>query len=636
MTNNEINHLAEFGWKVFPLYGVRDDGSCECGADNNDHGVGKHPKTANGHKDATTNPEQVSLWLQTSTNFGISCEASDLLVLDIDPRNGGLESWDKLLRVAPELDRHTVAVWTGKYSRDGLEARGFHVYFYLSKEKEATVQLPGEFEGIDIKRKGYVVAPGSKHQSGVNYEWVQNCSPEEVEVMPFPEKYLKDKESGSNGGNEAQSKISVDGFLETSSRGREILERESQIIANASEGTRNETLFARSVRIGALVAEGEVNAQEAYETLIRAGQQAGLSSAEVQKTIVREAGNGGLQLGFESARSKMDHDPTLKNPQNEEVIELLNLVDWEKAFTAPEEIEWLVPGFLAAGRGHGLYSAPGLGKSLFTLDIAANLSAGLPTLGYPAKDPIKVLYLDQENGVESDVVPRLRAMGFDYPDLDNFSYASFPDLMKMDSRKGGEQLASVLDDLKPELVVLDTVARFVDGKENDNSTWNDFYNNSGVPLKSRGIAYIRLDHVGKDENNGPRGGSAKMGDVDLVWKMTPKKGDASSFILTNEKSRIQIDSSNLRLNRTTKPLLNHSLETIDSSEVNWVELYADFEKLQTAIEIIKLDKSDQGMLQGQKAVWRRQRESFKTLGIRQDMAVEAHRLVASEVAGLVP
>jgi hypothetical protein len=629
MTNNEINPLAEFGWKVFPLYGVRDDGFCDCGSASIDHGVGKHPKTANGHKDATTNPEQVSLWLQTSTNFGISCEASDLLVLDIDPRNGGLESWERLLRAAPELDRHTVAVWTGEYSHNGLLVRGFHVYFHLPRETEATVQLPGEFEGIDIKRKGYVVAPGSKHQSGVNYEWVANCSPEEVEVVPFPEKYLDEKESGSNVGIETQSTISIGGFPETSSRGREILEKESQIIANASEGTRNETLFARSVRIGALVAKGEVNAQEAYETLIRAGHQSGLSLAETQKTIVREAGNGGLQLGFESARSKIDHDPTFNKPQNEEVIQLLNLVDWEKAFTAPEEIEWLVPGFVAAGRGHGLYSAPGLGKSLFTLDMAANLSAGLPTLGFPAKDPIKVLYLDQENGVESDVVPRLRAMGFEYPDLDNFFYASFPELMKLDSKKGGEQLAFTLDNLKPGLVVFDTVARFVDGKENDNSTWNDFYNNAGIPLKSRGIAYVRLDHVGKDETNGPRGGSAKMGDVDLVWKMSPTKGENNSFLLTNEKSRIQVGSKSLRVSRQSEPRLKHHLDAIEGTEFDWRPLLAQFEKFQTAVEIIKIAESKHGKLPGQKAVWQSEKASFQAHGIRQATVFEAQRLVAS-------
>lgn len=634
MTHKEINQIADLGWKVLPLYGIRDDGSCECGLPHNDSGAGKHPRTSSGHKDATSNTEKITEWMETATNFGISCEASDLVVLDVDPRNGGLESWQRLLEAAPEFDRETAISWTGRYDANGKISRGFHVYFYLQREAQVEVKLPQDSPGIDVKRRGYVVAPGSKHHSGVLYEWVKGFSPFEVEIAPFPVSGLVEKAFSKAPEIEAQPEALLDEYSQTTARGHAILESEFKTISEAPEGSRNETLFARSVRIGALVADGEVNPKDAVETLEKAGKKAGLSTAEVQKTIIREAGNGALQLGFESAKSK--DSSTINQKRNQEVLDLLNLVDWQQAFTAPEEIEWYVPGFLAAGRGHGLYSAPGLGKSLFTLDLAATLSAGLPTLGYPAREPIRVLYLDQENGVQADVVPRLRSMGIDYPDLDNFFYATFPELMKMDSPKGGEQFSSVLDELEPDLVILDTVARFVDGKENDNSTWNDFYNNAGIPLKSRGIAYIRLDHVGKDESSGPRGGSAKMGDVDLVWKMTPKKGNASSFTLSNEKSRIQIDSSKLKLNRSTEPRLNHSLEAIDSSEVNWVELYAKFEKLQTAIEIIKLDKSDQGMLQGQKAVWRRQRESFKALGIRQDMAFEAHRLVASEVAGLRP
>ena len=31
---------------------------------------------------------------------------------------------------------------------------------------------------------------------------------------------------------------------------------------------------------------------------------------------------------------------------------------------------------------------------------------------------------------------------------------------------------------------------------------------------------VRLDHTGKDQTKGQRGGSAKYGDVDAVWKLT--------------------------------------------------------------------------------------------------------------------
>jgi hypothetical protein len=61
-------------------------------------------------------------------------------------------------------------------------------------------------------------------------------------------------------------------------------------------------------------------------------------------------------------------------------------------------------------------------------------------------------------------------------------------------------------------VVIDTVSRAIDGEENSNDTW----------LNQLGIAMIRLDHSGKDETKGMRGGSAKSGDVDAVWLSTFK------------------------------------------------------------------------------------------------------------------
>jgi hypothetical protein len=56
----------------------------------------------------------------------------------------------------------------------------------------------------------------------------------------------------------------------------------------------------------------------------------------------------------------------------------------------------------------------------------------------------------------------------------------------------------------------------VDGKENDNDTWLAFYNYAGRELKSRRIAYVRLDDIGKNAGAGARGGSAKKSDADFL------------------------------------------------------------------------------------------------------------------------
>ena len=71
-----------------------------------------------------------------------------------------------------------------------------------------------------------------------------------------------------------------------------------------------------------------------------------------------------------------------------------------------------------------------------------------------------------------------------------------------------------------EVVVINTVSRAVMGEENENDTWLNFYRHTGLALKRAEVACIRLDHSGKDADKGMRGGSAKSGDVDAVWRLT--------------------------------------------------------------------------------------------------------------------
>jgi hypothetical protein len=80
-------------------------------------------------------------------------------------------------------------------------------------------------------------------------------------------------------------------------------------------------------------------------------------------------------------------------------------------------------------------------------------------------------------------------------------------------------LLAIVDDVKPNIVVLDTVSRFITGKENDSDSWLQLYGRVHAPLKAAGIAGVRLDHMGKDAERGSRGSSAKSQDVDHVWEM---------------------------------------------------------------------------------------------------------------------
>lgn len=158
---------AGLGLPVLPLYGITPDGHCACHKGAGCDSPGKHPRTVGGLKDATTDPETIRRWWNAfpHANIGIRTGArpdgGGIVVLDLDPRNGGEDSFAELERTHGPLPS-TIQVITG--------GGGRHYYFghpggHLANKSNL---LPG----IDVKADGgYVVAPPSRHISGGTYRW---------------------------------------------------------------------------------------------------------------------------------------------------------------------------------------------------------------------------------------------------------------------------------------------------------------------------------------------------------------------------------------------------------------------------------------------------------------------------------
>lgn len=149
MIADEAMGLAAAGWKVFPL-------------------AGKVPaiKGGRGHLDATDDAEQVRRWWHTMPTANIGARVHEhLVVLDVDPRSGGLDG----LSALGELPV-TLTVWSGR--RDG----GRHLYFRRPPGPLTSTGLP---EGIDLKTPtGYCVVPPSIHPAtGHPYEWADPEAP---------------------------------------------------------------------------------------------------------------------------------------------------------------------------------------------------------------------------------------------------------------------------------------------------------------------------------------------------------------------------------------------------------------------------------------------------------------------------
>jgi AAA domain len=198
------------------------------------------------------------------------------------------------------------------------------------------------------------------------------------------------------------------------------------------------------------------------------------------------------------------------------------LVDWSTVWSSDTvAIDWIVPGLIEAGRGYLVYSKPKAGKSLLTLDWVARIAQGIAVVDDEPARPRRVLYLDYENALQ-DVVGRLKSMGYEPGELESLMYAHYPAMRPFDTQIGGAELMALIEDTSPELVVFDTASRTIEGNENDSETWLRWYRHTGLPMKRRGVAWIRLDHSGKDITRSARGSSAKTSDVDAVWRLQAK------------------------------------------------------------------------------------------------------------------
>ncbi len=137
----------------------------------------KRPINSGGFNTATTDEQQIRAWLNQWPDANIGIATGDvLLAVDVDPRNGGLETLAALQREHGEIPSRMV-VRTG--------GGGLHIYCKKDTTLRCSNGLLGP--GIDIKADGGgVVAPPSIHESGRRYMFIDGltCGIDELPQLP--------------------------------------------------------------------------------------------------------------------------------------------------------------------------------------------------------------------------------------------------------------------------------------------------------------------------------------------------------------------------------------------------------------------------------------------------------------------
>ena len=211
-----------------------------------------------GFHDASRDPEVITGWWARWPDAMIGAVIpADLVVLDVDPRNGGtLEKLETALGPLPP----TLTCISGR--GDG----GFHAYYRRPAGELSSVRLPA---GVDLKKTGYLIVPPSIHpDSGRVYRWMTRPVVDLPEAAvtalrpPAPRRQLANALASSPDamGRKAEALI--------------------RAVADAPEGRRNGRLFWAACR-----ALEEGHAPDVLEELGAVAETIGLDPREVQQTM---------------------------------------------------------------------------------------------------------------------------------------------------------------------------------------------------------------------------------------------------------------------------------------------------------------------------------------------------------------
>ena len=277
---------AGLGLRVVPLHTIA-DGHCSCVSGPDCKHPGKHPRTPNGVKDATTKRKTIKAWWNKwpHANIGIATGArSGIFVLDVDGAIGKASL--KVLQAEHEQLPRTVTVKTGE---------GRHLYFRCDGARIGnSVGKLGE--GIDVRGDGgYVVAAGSIHVSGSTYTFVDERGPDEIQVAQAP-KWLLNLVTAKDVASEATElpTIPSEKLNRAKAYADAALRLELDRLGKAPQHQRNDTLNCTAFKLGQLLPYAILDRQKITDDLARIARSIGLDNTEIHPTIASglDAGSG--------------------------------------------------------------------------------------------------------------------------------------------------------------------------------------------------------------------------------------------------------------------------------------------------------------------------------------------------------
>jgi hypothetical protein len=491
---------ASMGWHVLPL---------EAG--------GKQPQgklVPRGMLDASVDTEIIRRWWKAypDAGIGIALAQSGLVAIDIDPRNGGNETFDALQAEHGSL-RSEVMAFTG--------GGGEHHVFLVPNG--AQIRLPGTLgPGIDLKANGYIVVEPSIHPNGKQYGWEHSSNPlDGVVPSPLPD-WLRSLRIDLKQPKIAPGNVPVDPLQAQHAReALYLLDADSYDdwikagMAFHSTGW-GQFAFAMWCAWSQLSDKFDSTVSRKKWESFRDDREQGLTIAWVfakaqalgwvnpSRHVVQAGEIVPLTYGAADGQEPDDGLPR--------ILTLAELRETSK------NVSWLVKHVIPADSVGVVFGGSGTFKSFVVLDMVLHVAHGMRWLGKKTKQGT-VLFIAAEGGAGlwRRIVAWHRANKQQWEQAQVYVLPMAVDLMEDAS---AVQAAASKVGFRPDVVVIDTMSQTFNGDENSAPEVAKYLRELGLWFRSAWQAsVIVVHHTGHKETERARGSSAIRSNVDFMFSV---------------------------------------------------------------------------------------------------------------------
>jgi energy-coupling factor transporter ATP-binding protein EcfA2 len=511
MENEKLDaalEYASFGWHVLPVLPNE-----------------KLPASLHGVNDATTDPEQIKRWWTANPDFNIGIaagEKSGLIVFDIDPRNGGDESWKE---------------WTEAHGGqpDGLSQMTAGGGVHYLAEYTPAIRSCKIGDGIDVLSDGryFLAAPSKIGDREYYFDGTHEDVPFEIParwLSAYVEK-VNDRTSKITAGSIIRGNRN-DGLAAIAGAMRNLGMAEDEILAALTKINEN--------RCEVPLATSEVN--------------------QIARSIGRYEPDG--DLAASAALGSMAAAELLRGGSSDYF-----LTKASSFLSQPAPLQWTIKHWIPEGGLSMLYGESGAGKTFITLDMACCIATGREWKGNRTK-PGVVVYLCGEGNFGFRLRVAAWAKKYDTTGLDNLIVSNRAiDLNSMTAMDIVKAVHDVTND-PVSIVFIDTLNNHMAGDENSAKDTRQLVNACKTVISELRCSVCLNHHIG-------HGGEAKgRARGSSAWKAS-----LDSSILISQGSSDIVTVSSTKMKDAKPPAELHG--RLEQVELDW--LNEDGEKETSAV-----------------------------------------------------